>query len=390
MALDRERRLLFLDRRPGTPLADGRTLWFDADQQRLLVFDRHGRISEASGNSAVAVAQPRAKRTVSRTILEFSLAPVAPADPLIWITDENGDSTAVGSVEVPANAILGELTNAGWSTLADDGSSYFAAALRPEVRRYDPDGRLLWTITYPLAKAPPAPRLIADAGSLKPVFTTVQHGLAVGPDGRLYVLASLAGEAEPNALLAFNERGVWQRVAEVRGNDAIFADRAGRIETVPFALALAPAEPATRPELSLFSLPSVVGNDTLRLQDYRGYVVILNFWASWCGPCRQELPLLDQLARELAGQGVRVIGLNEDVNPDDARDFLRAVPVSFPSALGRGRLKGSYGYRGLPYTVVLDRELRVLKSIYGFGGDLGAIREAVSAELSRPVTAAGG
>ena len=119
------------------------------------------------------------------------------------------------------------------------------------------------------------------------------------------------------------------------------------------------------------------------LESYRGRVVVLNFWASWCAPCRKEMPLLDALAAELNPSEVAVLGLNEDVRPSDATAFLHEIGgVSYASAAGEGRLRDRIGYRGLPYTVVLDRELRIVKSFYGFGRSVDPIREVVLAELA--------
>ncbi|MGQ0814981.1 MAG: TlpA disulfide reductase family protein, partial [Gemmatimonadota bacterium] len=111
--------------------------------------------------------------------------------------------------------------------------------------------------------------------------------------------------------------------------------------------------------------------------------VVLPFWACWCGPGRQEMPHVDRLARAFSGQRVRVVGMNEDADPDDARAFLREVPVTFPSVAGRARLRSQYKYRGLPYTVVLDAQGRVIKAIHGFGGDLGEVRKIVVSGLEQ-------
>jgi len=95
-------------------------------------------------------------------------------------------------------------------------------------------------------------------------------------------------------------------------------------------------------------------------------------------PCRNEMPQLDELSRELDPDEAVVLGLNEDVRPADALAFVEELGgVSYPLAEGLGRLRERYGYRGLPYTVVLDREGRIVRLFYGFGESIEPIREAV-------------
>jgi hypothetical protein len=95
------------------------------------------------------------------------------------------------------------------------------------------------------------------------------------------------------------------------------------------------------------------------------------------------MPMLDALARELDTARVAVIGLNEDVDASAARWFVSELGIRYPSARGGGRLQSRYAYRGLPYTVILDREHRVAKAIYGFGASVDPILTAVQAELAR-------
>lgn len=114
--------------------------------------------------------------------------------------------------------------------------------------------------------------------------------------------------------------------------------------------------------------------------------MVVNFWASWCVPCRTELPLLDEMADRSDPDRVAVIGLNDDAVPSMARAFLDGLGgVGFPMAEGGGRLREQYGYRGLPCTVVLDGQGRIIKAFYGFGSSIEPVAAVVRSELEEAV-----
>jgi thiol-disulfide isomerase/thioredoxin len=123
----------------------------------------------------------------------------------------------------------------------------------------------------------------------------------------------------------------------------------------------------------------------LRLEDYRGRMVLLNVWASWCGPCRAELPALDALVRDLGDSAVAFITLNEDVERDRAAAFVTELGFSYPVGLGEGRLRGRYYGFGLPFTMLVDAEGRAMYRWYGYGGaqQMAAIRRMVVDEAER-------
>ena len=98
----------------------------------------------------------------------------------------------------------------------------------------------------------------------------------------------------------------------------------------------------------------------LRLAEYRGKVVLLNFWATWCGPCRQELPELNQLHDKLSGQGLVIMGMNIDNKTQDVFSFLKDVPVNFPVLLDpKQKVSQNYSVSGMPNTFILDRDGKV-------------------------------
>jgi thiol-disulfide isomerase/thioredoxin len=106
-----------------------------------------------------------------------------------------------------------------------------------------------------------------------------------------------------------------------------------------------------------------------RLADQRGRALVLNFWATWCGPCRDELPSLDRLARRLAQapNGPRVLGVNYKESPDTIRRFLAGLPgVELPMLLdAQGTAMAAWTPRILPTTVLIDRSGRPLGSVVG-------------------------
>ena len=78
-----------------------------------------------------------------------------------------------------------------------------------------------------------------------------------------------------------------------------------------------------------FSLPELETGNTVSLVQLQGEVVYVDFWASWCGPCRKSLPLYEQMAQELGGTGFRIVAINLDEEREDAERFLATRPVSY-------------------------------------------------------------
>lgn len=104
-----------------------------------------------------------------------------------------------------------------------------------------------------------------------------------------------------------------------------------------------------------FSLPSP-GGDMIRLADTRGKVVILNFWASWCVPCAEEMPKVESFYKAHQAEDIAVIGVNVGETPQVAGAFARQVGATFPIALDQDTAVAThYGMRGLPMTIIIDR-----------------------------------
>lgn len=94
----------------------------------------------------------------------------------------------------------------------------------------------------------------------------------------------------------------------------------------------------------------------VRLADLKGDVVMINFWASWCGPCRQEMPLLAQLQAKYEPLGFQLLGVNVEPDSREALAWLQGVPVTFPILFDTAsEVAGRFGVQGMPSTVFVDR-----------------------------------
>jgi len=119
----------------------------------------------------------------------------------------------------------------------------------------------------------------------------------------------------------------------------------------------------------------------LRLTDYRGKVVLLNFWASWCGPCLEEMPRLSAWQRIYAPGGLQVIGVSMDDEEAPARRLLAKQPVDYPVVMGDAKLGEIYGgVLGLPQTFLIDRNGRVIARYKG-EADLARIEARIKSLL---------
>jgi peroxiredoxin len=131
---------------------------------------------------------------------------------------------------------------------------------------------------------------------------------------------------------------------------------AAALLTLSLTAGAAPPTPAPAPD---FALPSRDGSD-VRLSDLKGQVVMINFWATWCGPCRQEMPLLEQLQARYEPLGFTLLGVNVEPDPAAASAWLKGVPVTFPILFDtRNAVAESFGVQGMPSSVFVDREGRV-------------------------------
>ena len=132
-----------------------------------------------------------------------------------------------------------------------------------------------------------------------------------------------------------------------------------------------------RPPAPAFSLPRFDGG-TLALTSLRGQYVLVNFWASWCIPCRDEAPLLERASREYRDRGLVVVGVNiQDLEPE-ARKFIAQFKISYPNVRDRdGRVSRAYGTTGVPESFFIDREGRVVRKFPGAAVEWRIWQEAI-------------
>lgn len=116
---------------------------------------------------------------------------------------------------------------------------------------------------------------------------------------------------------------------------------------------LAAAESQNKPAPS-FSIESLTG-DTVRLEDYRGDIVVLNFWATWCTPCREEAPAFHRLSREYDGRGVQFLGINYRDNRAAAQSFVEEFGLRYPHGFDpAGSLADDFSLFAMPTTFLID------------------------------------
>lgn len=137
--------------------------------------------------------------------------------------------------------------------------------------------------------------------------------------------------------------------------------------------------PSTQVEHALapdFSLPNISGGQ-LTLSSYRGKVVLLDFWATWCTPCREEIPRFVQLQNDYGPHGLEIIGVSMDDSPDPVRDFYQHFHMNYPVVMGNAKTGELYGgILGLPIAFVLDREGHISSKHIG-AADLSALENEI-------------
>lgn len=122
----------------------------------------------------------------------------------------------------------------------------------------------------------------------------------------------------------------------------------------------------TESEAPAFSLASL-DKGQISLSQFKGKVVYLDFWASWCGPCKQSFPWMNAMQEKFKSQGLEVVAVNLDENVGDANKFLAGTPAKFTVAFdAKGQIPRQYGVKGMPTSYLIDREGKIVYQHMGF------------------------
>ena len=134
------------------------------------------------------------------------------------------------------------------------------------------------------------------------------------------------------------------------------------------------------PNCKLSTLDGGVAKD---IQQFKGKVVYVDFWASWCGPCAQSFPFMNQLHGELQSKGLEIVGVNLDEEPADAKAFLAKTPAKFTIlADASGQCPQDFGVKAMPSSYLIDRQGVVRHVHLGFKpSEAPQLREQIEAML---------
>lgn len=130
-----------------------------------------------------------------------------------------------------------------------------------------------------------------------------------------------------------------------------------------------------------FQLPGTTG--TVRLSDAVGSVVYVDFWASWCGPCRQSFPWMNEMQEKYRAKGLKVIAVNVDAKSEDAKKFLTQNAAKFTVAFdAKGSTPAQYGVKGMPSSFIIGRDGKVMSTHLGFNAsDKGKLENDIKSVL---------
>jgi thiol-disulfide isomerase/thioredoxin len=130
-----------------------------------------------------------------------------------------------------------------------------------------------------------------------------------------------------------------------------------------------------------FTLRTLDGKE-ITLSKLKGKVILLDFWATWCSPCRESIPHLIQLYKAYQKKGLEVIGINMDKRDmETVRQFAMSMNIPYPIVMTSGQEERDYGVTGLPSTILIDKKGRVRKKILGFTSEIAKQMTATVQDL---------
>jgi len=364
------------------PTSNGGVFVSDAEASPALVY--YGLDGSFAGSSAPPVKNPdlgvgpggTVWAARSPYVLRFD--DTQPGEPLLYRFDPlAGTGVGIASIEPVGDPGWNRVANAGPIAVGPDGTGYFAFFLRNEIRAYTPDGDLRWRTSRELGF--PTTRLDAAAGDddAEVRMRPVTQALSVGPDGLLYALTAPDTLPDLEKLGSISGRrrlevydpatGALLRATTVPAEWTTFGiDDRGAVYRVDPDDIDATAPPAERPPLPRVTLPTFDG-DSANLGDFRGKALLVNFWASWCVPCQQELPKLKAYYKTLDHDHVEFVSISADQTPEEAFEFIDKFHLEFPLFYGGPRMQDYFHFVGLPFTLIVDARGRIVEEIYGFG-----------------------
>jgi thiol-disulfide isomerase/thioredoxin len=136
------------------------------------------------------------------------------------------------------------------------------------------------------------------------------------------------------------------------------------------------------------ALTQINDNQPFNLQQFQGKVVYVDFWASWCGPCAKSFPFLNEMYTKLKDQGLQIVGINLDENPDDAKGFLAKYPASFTVTTDtQEQCAKSFDVKAMPSSYIIDKKGIIRKVHLGFrAGEAEELRLLVEQLLTENQT----
>lgn len=371
------------------PAGDG-GLWLTDAAGDLIRVDGRGKVVSAGpvpfAYPVVAGSPASGDAWMLRSAERFAYQPGSDHAPLlIRLGGGREYRTSVGRAVRPAHYLLADLANAGHLAVGE-GAVYYAPFIRDEIVALATTGDTLWVTHRKLPQTTAEPRFEVREKQVVLDYHPVNLGIALGPDRLLYVLSTPGFTMIESRLDVLDPTtGRLLRTARLStAQPTIAVDRDGQVYLPdPFQL-LSGVPEREREAAPDFDLPTIRGG-RLSSAALRGRVVLLNFWASWCAPCRTEMPALDSLRRGIADPDFVFLGVNEEEDIEAARSFMEEFGFEFPVVLGRGSMRQRFHYPGLPYTVLLDRTGGIAARWIGFAGpqQLRTMRALIRSELNR-------